>query len=164
MEVATSCLATNRPLNKIVLIWVTFLSWCHIIKYRDKEKDSFCLALQQVLTITILTEVTFLTQQFTSTMILITTNILMNVGQENLGMNLLFVPPEGFQVEKTPDKKDRTTSYPGGPCTNGHMRGGRSFVAPLNQAAIDPLGGPMLTWRGVMLAGMVTSRVWGMAK
>ena len=67
-------------------------------------------------------------------------------------MNLLFVPPGGIQVEKRPQTK-RTEQLPNqlGPVhmgTNGHMRGGRSFVSPLNLAMIDPLGGPCINMKG----------------
>ena len=64
-------------------------------------------------------------------------------------MNLLFVPPKGILVEKRLQTKRKgqlhTQVGPAHMGTNGHMRVGRSFMAPLNLAMIDPLGGPTLT-------------------
>ena len=67
-------------------------------------------------------------------------------------MNLLFLPPEGIQVEKRLWMK-RTGQFhtqvgPAHIGTNGHMRGGRSFMAPLNPATIDPLSGANVNMKG----------------
>ena len=66
-------------------------------------------------------------------------------------MNLLFVPPEGIQVEKRPwTKRTGQLHTQVGPAhigANGHMRGGRFFMAPLNLAIIDPLGVPHINMK-----------------
>ena len=63
-------------------------------------------------------------------------------------MNLLFVLPEGIQIEKRPWTKRTGEFHPKvGPahmCANGYMRSGWSFTAPLKLKAINPLGAPIL--------------------
>ena len=84
------------------------------------------------------------------------------------GMNLFFVLPEGIWVEESLQAgragqlHTQVVSLHMG--ADGHMGGGRSFMTPLNPAMINPLSGPHFTGMGVMSAGMVTSRAWGMAK
>ena len=62
---------------------------------------------------------------------------------------LVFVPPVGIQVEESLQigKAGQRPSHvvPVHMGTDGHRGGGRSFVAPLNLATINPLSGPMLT-------------------
>ena len=67
-------------------------------------------------------------------------------------MNLLFVPPEGIQVEKRLWTKRTVQLHiqlgPAHMGADGCMKGGESFVAPLNPAIFDPLGGPHVNMKG----------------
>ena len=98
-------------------------------------------------------EVTFITWQFTSTMILIITKVLINVGQETPRYEPFFLLPEGVWVEKSLQTKRpgqfHTQVGPVHMGANGHMWGGRFFMAPLNLVMIDPLGGPNINTKGV---------------
>ena len=63
-------------------------------------------------------------------------------------MNLLFVLPEGVQIKKSLWVGSTGQLYTQVGLvhmgTNGHMRGGSSYTAPLNLTLINPLGTPTL--------------------
>ena len=49
-------------------------------------------------------------------------------------------------------------------CAYGSLGGWWSLTAPLNLAFIDPFDAPTFRWRGVIWAGMATSKAWETAK
>ena len=62
-----------------------------------------------------------------------------------------FVPPEGLWVEESLQTgraaKCHAQVVPVHMATDGHLGGGRSFVAPLNLAMINPLGSPHINMK-----------------